>query len=117
MDKFLTATEARQQFLRLLDEVQEGDRVIITQIRADIVIVGRRDEIRPGRAAERVDGDGAVMARQTGLGRSAGLFRRRVHRPTAVQREGRRRGFMVPQRRAVRLGTVGRVTHDADLTA
>lgn len=31
MDKFITATEARQQFLRLLDEVQEGDRVIITR--------------------------------------------------------------------------------------
>ena len=30
MDKFLTATEARQQFLKLLEEVREGDRVIIT---------------------------------------------------------------------------------------
>ena len=31
MDRFLTATEARQQFLKLLDEVQEGERVIITR--------------------------------------------------------------------------------------
>lgn len=30
MDRFLTATEARQQFLKLLDEVQEGERIIIT---------------------------------------------------------------------------------------
>jgi prevent-host-death family protein len=30
MDRFLTATEARQQFLKLLAEVQEGERVIIT---------------------------------------------------------------------------------------
>ncbi len=30
MDRFLTATEARQQFLKLLDEVKEGERVIIT---------------------------------------------------------------------------------------
>src|SRR3990167_5970089 len=31
MDRFLTATEARQQFLKLLDEVKEGERVIITR--------------------------------------------------------------------------------------
>ena len=31
MDRFLTATEARQQFLKLLDEVREGQRVIITR--------------------------------------------------------------------------------------
>lgn len=30
MDKFLTATEARQQLLKLLEEVREGERVIIT---------------------------------------------------------------------------------------
>lgn len=30
MDRFLTATEARYQFLKLLTEVQEGERVIIT---------------------------------------------------------------------------------------
>ena len=30
MDRFLTATEARQQFLKLLAEVQEGERIIIT---------------------------------------------------------------------------------------
>ena len=30
MDKFLTATQARQQFLKFLEEVREGDRVIIT---------------------------------------------------------------------------------------
>jgi len=31
MDKFLTATEARQWLLKLLEEVQEGERVIITR--------------------------------------------------------------------------------------
>jgi len=31
MDRFLTATEARQQFLKLLEEVQGGERVIITR--------------------------------------------------------------------------------------
>ena len=31
MDIFLTATEARQRFLKLLTEVKEGERVIITQ--------------------------------------------------------------------------------------
>lgn len=31
MDRFLTATEARQQFLRLLDEIKEGERIIITR--------------------------------------------------------------------------------------
>ena len=31
MDRFLTATEARHQFLKLLDEVKEGERVIITR--------------------------------------------------------------------------------------
>ncbi len=31
MDRFLTATEARQQFLKLLDEVKEVERVIITR--------------------------------------------------------------------------------------
>lgn len=30
MDRFLTATEARQRFLKLLDEVKGGERVIIT---------------------------------------------------------------------------------------
>lgn len=30
MDRFLTATEARQQFLKLLNEVKEGERIIIT---------------------------------------------------------------------------------------
>jgi prevent-host-death family protein len=31
MDRFLTATEARQQFLKLLNEVGDGERVIITR--------------------------------------------------------------------------------------
>ena len=31
MDRFLTATEARQRFLKLLDEVKNGERVIITR--------------------------------------------------------------------------------------
>jgi prevent-host-death family protein len=31
MDRFLTATEARQRFLKLLDEVKGGERVIITR--------------------------------------------------------------------------------------
>ena len=31
MDRFLTATEARQQLLRMLDEVREGERVVITR--------------------------------------------------------------------------------------
>lgn len=31
MDRFLTASEARQKLLRLLDEVQEGERVVITR--------------------------------------------------------------------------------------
>ena len=30
MDRFLTATEARQRFLKLVAEVKEGERVIIT---------------------------------------------------------------------------------------
>jgi prevent-host-death family protein len=30
MDRFLTATEARQQFLKLLGKVKEGERIIIT---------------------------------------------------------------------------------------
>lgn len=30
MERFLTATEARQRFLKLLDEVKEGERVVIT---------------------------------------------------------------------------------------
>ncbi|MBI2988459.1 MAG: type II toxin-antitoxin system Phd/YefM family antitoxin [Deltaproteobacteria bacterium] len=30
MERFLTATEARQRFLKLLDEVREGERVVIT---------------------------------------------------------------------------------------
>ncbi|TAJ97826.1 type II toxin-antitoxin system Phd/YefM family antitoxin [bacterium] len=30
MDRFLTATEARHRFLKLLDEVREGERVVIT---------------------------------------------------------------------------------------
>ena len=31
MDIFLSATEARQRFLKLLSDVKEGERVIITQ--------------------------------------------------------------------------------------
>ena len=31
MDRFLTATEVRQQFLKLLDDVEEGEQVIITR--------------------------------------------------------------------------------------
>lgn len=31
MDRFLTATEARHRFLKLLDEAKEGERVIITR--------------------------------------------------------------------------------------
>ena len=30
MERFLTASEARRQFLKLLDEVGEGERVVIT---------------------------------------------------------------------------------------
>jgi len=31
MERFLTASEARQKFLRLLDDVKEGERVVITR--------------------------------------------------------------------------------------
>jgi prevent-host-death family protein len=31
MEIFLTASEARQKFLRLLDDVKEGERVVITR--------------------------------------------------------------------------------------
>ena len=31
MDTYITATEARQRFLQLLDEVQQGDQVIVTR--------------------------------------------------------------------------------------
>jgi prevent-host-death family protein len=31
MERFLTASEARQKLLRLLDDVQEGERVVITR--------------------------------------------------------------------------------------
>lgn len=31
MDTYITATEARQRFLQLLDEVQRGDQVIVTK--------------------------------------------------------------------------------------
>src|SRR3990172_8806831 len=31
MDRFLTATEARQQLLKLLDDVKDGDQVVITR--------------------------------------------------------------------------------------
>ena len=31
MDTYITATEARQRFLQLLNEVQQGDQVIVTR--------------------------------------------------------------------------------------
>jgi prevent-host-death family protein len=31
MDSYVTATQARQRFLQLLDEVQSGDQVIVTK--------------------------------------------------------------------------------------
>jgi prevent-host-death family protein len=31
MERFLTASEARQKFLRLLDDVKDGERVVITR--------------------------------------------------------------------------------------
>jgi prevent-host-death family protein len=31
MDSYVTATEARQRFLQLLDEVESGDQVIVTR--------------------------------------------------------------------------------------
>jgi prevent-host-death family protein len=31
MDRFLTATEARQQFLKLLEDIKEGEQVVITR--------------------------------------------------------------------------------------
>ena len=31
MDSYVTATEARQRFLQLLDDVQDGDQVIVTR--------------------------------------------------------------------------------------
>lgn len=31
MDKYMTATEAQQRFLQLLDEVESGDQVIVTR--------------------------------------------------------------------------------------
>ena len=31
MDTYITATEARQRFLQLLDEIQDGDQVVVTR--------------------------------------------------------------------------------------
>jgi prevent-host-death family protein len=39
MDIFLTATEARQGFLKLLAEVKEGERIIITHRRKPAAVI------------------------------------------------------------------------------
>lgn len=31
MDRYVTASEARQRFLRLIDEAQEGDQIVVTR--------------------------------------------------------------------------------------
>ncbi|MBI3797205.1 MAG: type II toxin-antitoxin system prevent-host-death family antitoxin [Deltaproteobacteria bacterium] len=31
MDRYLTVSEVRQQFLKLIDEAQEGDQIIVTK--------------------------------------------------------------------------------------
>jgi len=65
MDKFLTATEARQQFLKFLEEVREGDRVIIR---------AAHDEVKAGRMY-RLKGAPTVK-RLVSLARSKGLLKR-----------------------------------------
>jgi len=39
MDSYVTATEARQRFLQLLDEVQSGDQVIVTKRGASAAVL------------------------------------------------------------------------------
>ena len=101
MDKFLTATEARQQFLKLLEEVREGERFIIThrgkptaviidferlQLLAELGrlwqdprslarIHAAHDEVKTGRVY-RLKGTPTVK-RLVSLARSKGLLKRR----------------------------------------
>lgn len=39
MDKYVTASEARQQFLRLIEEARGGDQVIVTKHGAPSVVL------------------------------------------------------------------------------
>ena len=39
MERYLTASEARRQFLQLVDEAQEGDQIIVTKRGVPAVVI------------------------------------------------------------------------------
>ncbi len=39
MERYLTVSEARQQFLKLVDEAQEGDQIIVTKRGVPAVVI------------------------------------------------------------------------------
>src|SRR5262245_5121226 len=61
MDRYLTASQARHDFLALVDAAQQGERVIVTKSGAPAAAVVGVEELEPLRALARLWQDPAAL--------------------------------------------------------
>ena len=54
MDRYLTTSEARQKFLSLVDEVEDGDQVIITKRGVPKAVIVNFEQLQTLRAVARL---------------------------------------------------------------
>ena len=68
MDRYLTTSEARQKFLSLVDEVEDGDQVIITKRGVPKAVIVNFEQLQTLRAVARLWQDPeALQAMQVSL--------------------------------------------------
>jgi prevent-host-death family protein len=68
MDRYLTTSEARQKFLNLVDEVEDGDQVIITKRGVPKAVIVNFEQLQTLRAVARLWQDPeALKAMRTSL--------------------------------------------------
>ena len=68
MDRYLTTSEARQKFLSLVDEVEDGDQVIITKRGVPKAVIVNFEQLQTLRAVARLWQDPeALQAMQLSL--------------------------------------------------
>lgn len=98
MDTYITATEARQRFLQLLDEVQDGDQVIVTRRGAPAAVLINFEKLETLKSLARLwqDPEALQGMKEAGEAVKAGrvLRMKGVPKVDAILKAARAKGIM-----------------------
>lgn len=94
MDRYVTASEARQRFLRLIDEAQEGDQIVVTRRGMPAVVLIDFERLETLRSVARLwqDPEALQAMREASEDLSAGRMLRSRRMPAIRELLSKARG-------------------------